>query len=326
MDRPAAPARRGTAVSTWTVAAAIAGAAMAAALLLHSGLGSVATLLAHAGWGVLAIVALHGVQLWLTGMAWGALIPRRAPPRAYLALLRMIREGINTLLPVAQIGGLVVAARLLWRGGVAPAQAAAATIVDVHVEMLTQVVFTLLGLAFLVRVLGALPLAVPLLSGVALLCAMVVALTVAQRAGFTRLAARAAERFGWARDIAGLREAIAAVRARPAALAASATCHLLAWGLGAVEVCVALHFLGRDIGLGEGLAIESLAQTIRLAGFAVPAALGVQEGGYLVLCGLFGIGPDIALALSLLKRLRELALGAPSLALWLRLERRPVAV
>jgi hypothetical protein len=48
----------------------------------------------------------------------------------------------------------------------------------------------------------------------------------------------------------------------------------------------------------------------------VPAALGIQEGAYVVLGGLFGISPEVALALSLLKRARSLLLGVPPLLLW----------
>lgn len=36
---------------------------------------------------------------------------------------------------------------------------------------------------------------------------------------------------------------------------------------------------------------------VRSAGFAVPGALGVQEGGFILVGGLFGVGPDLALAL-----------------------------
>ncbi len=54
----------------------------------------------------------------------------------------------------------------------------------------------------------------------------------------------------------------------------------------------------------------------RSAGFAVPGALGVQEGGLIVVCGLFGIHPDMAIALSMLKRLRELVIGIPGLIAW----------
>ena len=48
----------------------------------------------------------------------------------------------------------------------------------------------------------------------------------------------------------------------------------------------------------------------------VPMAAGVQEGGYLLVGAAFGLPPDQALALSLLKRGRDLALGVPALLGW----------
>lgn len=61
---------------------------------------------------------------------------------------------------------------------------------------------------------------------------------------------------------------------------------------------------------------ESLGQAVRAAAFAVPGALGVQEGGYVVLGGALGIPPDTCLALSLAKRAREILLGLPGLLAW----------
>jgi uncharacterized membrane protein YbhN (UPF0104 family) len=60
--------------------------------------------------------------------------------------------------------------------------------------------------------------------------------------------------------------------------------------------------------------IESLIQVVRAAAFAVPSALGAQEAGLIVLCGMFGIPPDQAFALSLIKRAADLVVGLPGVA------------
>jgi uncharacterized membrane protein YbhN (UPF0104 family) len=54
----------------------------------------------------------------------------------------------------------------------------------------------------------------------------------------------------------------------------------------------------------------------RSAGFAVPGALGIQEEGFILVCGLFGVSPDAAIALSMVKRLREVLFGIPGLIIW----------
>jgi hypothetical protein len=45
----------------------------------------------------------------------------------------------------------------------------------------------------------------------------------------------------------------------------------------------------------------------------VPSALGVQEAGLIGVGLLLGLGSDVALALSLAKRMREVLFGLPSL-------------
>jgi hypothetical protein len=62
--------------------------------------------------------------------------------------------------------------------------------------------------------------------------------------------------------------------------------------------------------------LESLGQAVRAGAFAVPGALGVQEGGYVMLGRVVGLEPETALALSLTKRVRELVLGIPGLIAW----------
>jgi uncharacterized membrane protein YbhN (UPF0104 family) len=61
---------------------------------------------------------------------------------------------------------------------------------------------------------------------------------------------------------------------------------------------------------------------VRAVAFMVPGALGVLEASYIVFGGLFGLSAETALALSLSKRVRELALGVPGLMVWQWIEGR----
>lgn len=99
---------------------------------------------------------------------------------------------------------------------------------------------------------------------------------------------------------------------------------MVSWLFGGFEACLALHFLGQDVGFVPGLIVESLGHALKSAGFAVPGALGVQEGGYIVICQVFGLSPEMAMALSLMRRLREVGLGVPGLLARYRVEARPV--
>ena len=316
---------------TVSVGAGVAGLCLAAWLLHSYGISHVAGLLRQAGWlGLAAVTGMHLLEVAASAAGWRSISASadRRPGRAAYVMLRLVREGVNSLLPVAQIGGPVVAARLLQGSGMALPQAIATTLADLTLEMVTQILFTLLGLALLLLTVGGGGVAGYVVTGLLAACCVAVAFVGAQwfglgrvlEAGMLRLGAR----LGWAGtgQVTGLHAALLGCYARPRPVLLGAAWHMMSWLLGGVEICVALHCLGHDVGIGAGLVIESLGQALRAAGFAVPGALGVQEGGYIVLCGLFQLSPEIGIALSLLKRLREVALGLPSLVLWHRMERR----
>ncbi len=325
------PALGGRGVKAVPIVAGVAGLCLAAWLLHAYGLGQVVSLVGRAGWlGLAAVTGFHLLEVAASAAGWrsiSASADRRPGLAAYVAL-RLVREGVNNLLPVAQIGGPVVAARLLQGGGMALPLAIATTLADLTLEMVTQILFTLLGLALLLLTVGGGGIAGYVATGLLAACGVAAGFVGAQWFGLGRLLEagmlRLGARLGWAGSdqVAGLHAALLGCYARPRPVLSGAAWHMVSWVLGGVEVCVALHCLGHDVGLGAGLVIESLGQALRAAGFAVPGALGVQEGGYIVLCGLFQLSPEVGIALSLVKRLREMALGLPSLALWHRMERR----
>lgn len=312
----------------------LAGTALAVWLLHSYGAGRIFALLVQVGFGGSVIfVAFHLIQILFSALAWrtitGRTVPR--PGLAAYCVLRWIREGVNNLLPVAQIGGEFVAARLLRQRGVALAPAIAGTVADLTMEMVTQIVFTLMGLGILVRgglggnvqamVINGLAVATLVAGG--FLAAQWLGLAAAIEAGLLRLG----RALGWAgsAQVEGLHDALRACYRAPRRVLGAALAQMVSWLLGSAEVCLALHLLGHDVGLGAGLAIESLGQALKAVGFAIPGALGVQEGGYLLVCGLFALPPQVAIALSLMKRLREMALGIPGIVAWRVYEQRDPA-
>lgn len=311
------------------------GLALSAWLLASYGVGRILQLLGHAGWlGILAIVAFHMVQMVFSALGWrviaGPTAPR--PGLGTYTAMRWIREGVNNLLPVAQIGGSFVASRLLQRRGMKLAPAIAGTVADLTMEMLTQIAFTLLGLLLLVRSVGGGGIAGYVVGGLITATLLAAAFLGAQWLGLAGAIERGLMRIGrslgWAgtANVEGLHKALIGCYRSPGRMAESALWHTVSWLLGGFEVCLALHFLGRDVGIVPGLVIESLGQALKAAGFAVPGALGIQEGGYVVVCRAFGLAPEVAIALSLMKRLREVALGLPGLLAWHYLEGKAAPV
>jgi hypothetical protein len=96
--------------------------------------------------------------------------------------------------------------------------------------------------------------------------------------------------------------------------------HLVCWIASALEAWIALRLAGAALGFPVVLVIEGLLYAARSAAFAVPNAVGVQEGAYVLLGAGLGLTPEMGLALSLLKRWRDLAIGLPPLATWQFLE------
>jgi len=311
--------------------AGLAGLCLVAWLLHTYGIGHVVALFARAGWlGLSAVIAFHLVEVAASAAAWhsiSASAAHRPGLSAYL-VLRLVREGVNNLLPVAQVGGPVVATRLLQRQGMVLPEAIATTIADLTLEMITQILFTLLGLTLLLETVGGHGVAGTVVAGLIAATAAVGGFAGAQWFGLGHVMEWAVLRLGgllgWdgTAHVAGLQKALRACYRMPGAVLGGAAWHAISWLLGGVEICLALHVLGHGVSFTTGLVVESLGQALKTAGFAVPGALGVQEGGYIVICGLFHVPPEAAIALSLTKRLRELVLGLPALAAWHAMERR----
>jgi len=74
----------------------------------------------------------------------------------------------------------------------------------------------------------------------------------------------------------------------------------------------------------EAVVIESLGMAARSVGFAVPGALGIQEAGFVLASGLFGMPVDNAVTLSMIKRARELLICTAGLVMWQWAEGRRV--
>jgi putative membrane protein len=313
----------------WLILGAALGLAVAAALIMSVGSAEIAGAVTHVGWGLVAIVGFHLVQIIASALAWRALL--RAPGAPGLPIVvaaRWIREAVNNLLFVAQIGGEFVGARFLQIAGVSLSAGGASVTVDLTMEMISQIAFTLLGLLLLIPVQNQPNIARYAMVGIALATVAILAFTTIQRSTIFQRLERGlvwvAEKLKWASlgDVAGMHQAILGLYDMPERLVVAFSCHLVSWLLGGFEVMLILHLVGVAVDLREALVIESLGQAMRALGFFIPASLGVQEGGYLLICGALGISPVSAIELSLLKRVRELVLGVPALIAWQVIEGR----
>jgi putative membrane protein len=301
----------------------LAGLAAATALFIWQGIGPVLAAFAAAGLGIVWSSLFHAVSMALNARAWQHLLPGRGRGSVWFYFWAVwLREAVNGLLPVARIGGEVVSAQLLIRHGLRPVKAVASLVVDMTVSLLSQFTFTLLGLGLLVAHGAGGSTVRDVALGLLAAVPLVVALVFVQRVGLFTLAAKLfralfAGRFdALVGGAAPLDRAVRRLYRRRRAVLACFVWQLAGWSAGTGEIWLALLFLGHPVTLGDAFAIEAVIQALSSSAFIVPAALGVQEGGFLVVGGLVGLPPELALALALVRRARDIIVFVPALLLW----------
>ena len=284
-------------------------------------------IVATVGAGLVIVVFLRATVVATCGLAWWRLLRRlTATPMRVAIGLRTISESINVLLPVAAVGGDVVRAMLLRSRRVTGGAAAAATLIDVLLQAASQALFMLVGVVMLLLLAGPSRLTLWAAAGVGAAALAVGSFYVAQRFGGARMLERGHASLLRRWQVAGacirLDEPLQTIYADRRAVGVSSALHALAWLMLTLETWTALRLMGFPVSFAAALVVESLSQGLRSAAFPVPGGLGVQEGGYMAFGAMFGIPPETALALSLVKRAPDLAIGLPGLLAWYSLEVR----
>src|SRR5438128_7113695 len=308
-----------------------AGAALFTGLLIRQGASQVGAAFATAGWAIAAVVIYHFVvPVFLDAVAWWVLFPQsdRVPLRNLL-WMRWIGESVSTLVPSAAVGGDMVRARLAAINGAPLPIAASTVLVDLTLGVFTQAAFTVLGVVLLVGATGQKNFVRPTLVGTFIGVLGVLGFYFVQRLGMFRflalIVARLANSPEWHSLVQSgetLDQTVRMLYARRHAVVMCCVWTIISLVGGSGEIWIALHALNLHATFVNALILQSMVLTIRSAAFAVPGGLGVQEGGYLFVGNLLGIPGDAAFALSLIARVRELALGIPGLISWQVIEAR----
>lgn len=303
----------------------LAGLATAVASFIHEGAWQVFAVFGFGGWYVLLLVPLHVAAIALDAQGWHRLLSGHVRPRLpFLTWAALIRESIDGLLPVARVGGGVAGMDLLCSQGVALPVSAASVVAELTVTLIAQAIFVLVGFAVLAVnetrvswigwvVVGCMVLSIP----------FVLVLMYFQR--HTRVFRRVGKimrhlfraRLAAVEKVERIDVELSKLFGRYDILGISCFWQVSGLLLTAVEVWFALRVMGHPVSLGNAVVIESLGQALRSIAFIVPAALGVQEVGLIAFGTLVGLAPDVSLALSLAKRVRDLLIGLPSILSWL---------
>ena len=304
-------------------AALVAGLALLTLVVAAVGYQAVLAAIGKAGVAGFAVYTLYWPAVILVlGAAWFAVSPGLGPRGlGVLVWARLLREAGSDILPFAQVSGFLLGARVAQAEGVPEDLVAASTIADITTELSAQVLYTLLGVALLAAQLrGGLHgsgLMWPMLGALAFLLAAAFAFVLVQRRGVSWLGGLAQK---WLPDsvsrAGAVRDTLDAIYRQPLRLLAGVALHSLGWVGSGLGSWIALKFMGANAPLWAVLAVESLMYAARGVAFMLPGGLGVQEGAYVVLAPLFGLQPSDLLAVSLLRRARDLVVGVPVLLIW----------
>jgi len=308
--------------------AAIFGLALLTALVGYFGFDSVLRALVSSRWGTVLVVIARAVALAGAGIGWWLVLTPKRPRTSVFIGLRYIRDAINTLIPFAVVGGDVVGARLLAHFGLAASAAIASVLVDIFLQVVCLTILLLAGLGIVADLIGA-----ERVTGAAL---VILAIAVPAVTGFfltlnfgafepvVRRLVAFGEKHQWAvfDHVVDLGDRLQQIWRNHRNLLVSFSVHLVTVFFGATEVWIALSFMGHSVGPLAAIAIEGLGQGSRAAAFVLPGGVGVQDGALIAASALFGVPPEVALAMALIKRVPDLVLGIPSLLAWQTIEGR----
>lgn len=315
--------------------AGLAGAVLMVVLVLHSGYQRIFDAVGMAGWPLILILPYHLLPVALDAYGWRVLLaPADQRGRAgplFLLWAALVREGVSRLLPVASVGGEVVGIRVTMLRGLSGAVVTASVIVEVLLSLVSQYAFTLIGVLLLLLLLHSSALVFDLLIGLGLTSPIpIVLLAVLGRTRpFERLRRGVENMLGGRNKLAAmfgrsgtLDDALHDLTRRHGRMAWATLWQFFGMFAGSFEVWLVLKLLGHSVSPAAAIALESITLAIRHLAFLIPAGLGAQEAGLVVFGQMLGLNSQTALALSLIKRGREIVFGLPILLTWQLYEAR----
>ncbi|MDP6108722.1 MAG: lysylphosphatidylglycerol synthase domain-containing protein [Rhodospirillales bacterium] len=278
----------------------------------------VALQVAKVGFGILVLIGIYFVAFAIDSITWQLTI-RGVPLNVLWAYriwkLRMVGESFNAIIPAGGMGGEPVKASMLKSHyGINLREGTASLILAKTINMIALVIFLIGGFALMIQA-QALPKAYEYVAGTGLLAFTVGVFLffVIQRLSITSLTGTWISRWRIGRRVEDILHHIHDMDDRlvhfytetKVRFAAALVLALVNWMLGVVEIYYALVFLDRPITWAEAWIIEAVAQMVRTGAFFIPAAIGVQEGAFLLICGAITGSAPLGVAVSVIRRIRE---------------------
>lgn len=231
--------------------------------------------LVTSGWGLLLLLLAWLSHLMVNTASYRLLFTPGEMPR-FLVALRTLWVGgaVNTLLPVASVGGEVVKGWLITLDGVHSAHVSASVTIDLTDQALSLLLWPLVDIAVLIVLEADRSLAMTALAGSALLGLGIAGFWRVQRGGAIDLLARLTPNSSLVESAAAVDQAIRDLYARPGRIILATLIRLMGRVLLVGKLWLAAWLMGFPVDLLEALMLKSLIGALRGAAFPVPGGLG----------------------------------------------------
>ncbi len=295
------------------------GAGLFAWALVTVDLKSVLELMVKLGWGFLLVLAIYSVVTWVDTISWRmAFKPEEAEKISLFKLwkIRQIGESFNTITPFGTMGGEPVKAQLIKDMiGLTFKQGVASQVVARTTFLAALIGFMIPGILFLVDSDTALEsfktISVTLISifSTAIFLFFLFQLTGSLgkvMRGLARLIPplRGSDFLNHTVELDALMSSY--YRRFPDRLGLSIVYAFVGWVVGLGELYVTLYFLGVEVSFTDLWIMEAVSQLIRVCSFFIPLSIGAQEGGFVLIFSSIGLTADVGLAVSFVRRVKEL--------------------
>ncbi|MFQ5482545.1 MAG: lysylphosphatidylglycerol synthase transmembrane domain-containing protein [Nitrospinaceae bacterium] len=288
----------------------------------------VGRLLIQMGVGIIGLIAFNALINWIDAVSWKYAFPAAGPAplnSGGLWRIRIIGEAFNIITPLGTLGGEPLKAQLLKeRYGLSLKQGLASQIVARTTLLIGQILFMIPGVVLLILS----PVAAPDFKNITATFLVVFSVLIAlfllfQITGIlgklTGWVEKWIPRWAEADFLSQLKRLDSLMsdyyRHHPRRFLGSVGYAFTGWLLGVVELYLTLYFLGFPLDFTELWIIEAVIQLIRVCSFYIPLSLGAQEGGLVLTFISLGMRGDLGLAVSFVRRIRELFWVAAGLIL-----------
>lgn len=272
------------------------------------------------GWaGFLVVLFIYNLNFLVDVLGWHVTlvnVPMTGQWVSRLYGVRLVGQAFNEITPLASLGGEPIKAALLNKHyGIRYRDAGASLVLAKTADALSLIVFLVIGFLILITT-DILDERYKIIAGTGLIV-VTVGILIFYAIQRYRITSKTLARLNLSRFHTGIERLVDFISETDSHIAVFYHQHkkrfiqslilgFLNWMIGVVEIYAILWFLDSPITLVEAWVIESIAQLVRTGTFFIPASIGALEGAFmLIFAGITG-SPALGVAVSLIRRARQL--------------------